>query len=412
MALASTRPARLANWRIGAFDKTQAGQAGLERLQALLGLSRDTIRRRMRDAKDSDLAKVVFMKQWPTAPSMIAESAKRALDLGLAPDLAEILACPTQAVRKALAAAHGNTGIGKALAALGKTATAPATDQTLTAPARPRAAVKPRSPLPPTPSPTTWQAGFHVGGIWQLDGTSRQGGFATAWPAVGPAGRRAWVKRPHPGQGPQRAHLREIDRLKRLKHPNIVALLDESPNPADPWLVVEDGGNSMKDAIAAHAMSLGELLNWLAPAARALDHAHLNDLVHQDVNPGNIVRDNRGTVLLLDFGTVANLVPGQNSVGLPTSHATSAVGWHPGFAAPETMLGKSRKASDQFALCAIGLAALAGRPDGYVRVEHVQHLLSPAVVAVFRQATAHSPRDRFGSCQDFVAALVRASRSK
>lgn len=130
--------------------------------------------------------------------------------------------------------------------------------------------------------------------------------------------------------------------------------------------------------------------------------------MHQDINPGNIARGRDGVVRLLDFGTVANLTPALNTVGKSTVQATTAVGWHPGFAAPETLMLKSRKASDQYALCKVAMAAIAGRPGGGVTTREISAAVSASVAEVLTKASHSSPRGRFPSCTAFVTALRQA----
>lgn len=232
------------------------------------------------------------------------------------------------------------------------------------------------------------------------------GGFGEAWPAVGPKQRKAWVKRAKPGR--EDALRREIRQLRKLKHAHIVELLDADAG-ASPWLVVADCGETLRARVAAGALSFVELLSWLDPIAKALDYAHGQKVIHHDVNTGNIARNGRGHVRLLDFGTTADMMTGVNTVGATTEVATTAVGFHRGFVAPELLIGQpARKGSDQYSLAAVGLAALVGAPDGGVSLADAAGLLSTAQRAVVQKALSLSPRDRFATCGAFVGTLRRA----
>ena len=170
-----------------------------------------------------------------------------------------------------------------------------------------------------------------------------------------------------------------------------------------------DAGETLRARIAAGPLALAELWPWLDAIARALDYAHLQKVIHHDVNPGNMARDDAGVVRLLDFGTTADMVAGTDTIGGVTEVASAAVGFHPGFVATELLVAqRARKGTDQYSLAAVGLAALAGVADGRVQWTAPALPLGPAQRAVFAKALALSPRDRFATCGAFVGALRRA----
>ena len=208
--------------------------------------------------------------------------------------------------------------------------------------------------------------------------------------------------------GRSEALLREIRQLRELAHAHIVELLDFNDG-ASPWLVVADCGETLRARITAGPLALGEVLAWLDAVAKALDYAHGQKVIHHDVNTGNIARDRRGHVRLLDFGTTANMMRATNSIGASTEVATTAVGYHPGFVAPELLYGRpARKGTDQYSLATVALAALAGAPHGSVALQDPRLRLTPAQRAVLGKALELSPRDRFKTCGAFVGALRRA----
>ena len=45
-----------------------------------------------------------------------------------------------------------------------------------------------------------------------------------------------------------------------------------------------------------------EVLRWLGEAASALDFAHEKGVVHRDVKPRNLLFDDRGRLVVADFG--------------------------------------------------------------------------------------------------------------
>src|SRR6185369_15179464 len=54
-----------------------------------------------------------------------------------------------------------------------------------------------------------------------------------------------------------------------------------------------------------------EAAKCILDAARGLEYAHSQGIVHRDIKPGNLLRDHTGTVRLLDLGLVRFEEPGE-----------------------------------------------------------------------------------------------------
>ena len=111
--------------------------------------------------------------------------------------------------------------------------------------------------------------------------------------------------------------LREVDFLSRLRHPNIVRLLDVAKVDARSCIVTEDGGNNLSVVILDRKTKM--LQNGPGCSAlvsqmlAAVEYLHSNDVCHSDMKPGNIVFD--GKVLrLIDIGCAFIDRPGYRSV--------------------------------------------------------------------------------------------------
>ncbi len=404
MPVPTKPPARLANWRVEWFDRTAAGREAMARLVALVPITHATVRRRLSAAPAGSRVEGALGSSWPSGLDDLVLTVAQARRHDLTADLAGILGTTSTEVRDAMAKLNGNTLVANALAGIPKTAPdskAANAERTVTDPGtRKRTTTSAARPM-------VWGPLVHIADKWELVGEPIEGGFGQAWPAQGPRGRPCWVKRAKPGL--EQALQREIRQLGKLEHPNIVELLDADAG-ATPWLVVADCGQTLRDHLRQRgALALTDALAWAAPIAKALDYAHSQQVIHHDVNTGNIARDGLGHVRLLDFGTTADMKKGINTVGLTTEVATTAVGYHPGFVAPELVVGQpARKGTDQYSLAAVVLAALAGAPDGSVAYTDSRLSLSSAQSAVLQKAQSMSPRDRFPTCGAFVDALRRA----
>jgi len=199
--------------------------------------------------------------------------------------------------------------------------------------------------------------------------------------------------------------------------PNIVTIFDVGEHDSRPFIVMEYlRGGSLADRADARAPSQpGQVLDWLAEAAGALDAAHAAGVIHRDVKPANLLLDDRGHVYVADFGIAS-------AAGLDSFTKTGTVLGTAGYLAPEQARGeRASPATDRYALAVVAFELLTGRrpfeadaPTAEAAahihapvpsVHQANPALPPQLDRVFARALAKEPRARYPSAAEFVADL-------
>ena len=150
---------------------------------------------------------------------------------------------------------------------------------------------------------------------------------------------------------------RERQILADVEHPNIARLLDGGiTEGGHPFLVMEHVEGR---AITRHCdgLSLERRLELLIDVCAAVQAAHQQLVVHQDLKPSNILVTEDGKVKLLDFG-VAKLISEERA----SATATRDRFLTPQYASPEQVRGESiTVASDVYQLGLIAYELITGR---------------------------------------------------
>ncbi|MFC0505867.1 serine/threonine-protein kinase [Micromonospora costi] len=209
--------------------------------------------------------------------------------------------------------------------------------------------------------------------------------------------------------------------MAALRHPGIVQVFDcgEDDLPdggrAD-YLVMEfvEGEPVSKRIEAAGRLEVAETMSIVAQVAQALHAAHRRGIVHRDVKPSNLLVQEDGTVVLVDFGVA-------RSTNVTSITSTNAVPGTALYMAPEQAAGRPVSgATDIYALGAVAYCCLTGAPPFtgenplQVAVKHLDdeppelpHDIPEAVRALVARALQKDPVDRFSS----GAAMADAARA-
>jgi len=99
---------------------------------------------------------------------------------------------------------------------------------------------------------------------------------------------------------------REVKAVARLSHPNIVTAYDAGEQDGIHFLVMEyvEGRDLARVVAGQGPLPVHDAVDYAIQAARGLEYAHAQGVVHRDVKPGNLLLDNQGTVKILDMGLV------------------------------------------------------------------------------------------------------------
>ncbi len=235
---------------------------------------------------------------------------------------------------------------------------------------------------------------------------------------------------PDPQRDAARLFEREAKAIARLNHPSILPLYDfgeERVNGTPLTYMVmpycPDGSLAtwLQQRGPTPQLSLAEVEHFQHQAGDALQHAHDNGIIHQDVKPQNfLLRANKSAglpdLLLADFG-IAKLAVG-------TSGASQAIRGTPIYMAPEQWEGNPLPASDQYALAVMLYIFLTGRPPfeggpGQMMFKHFSVIpqppsvhnpaINPNIDMVILRGLAKKPRERYPSVADFSNAFQQAA---
>lgn len=148
--------------------------------------------------------------------------------------------------------------------------------------------------------------------------------------------------------------VREARVLERLRHPNVVPLVEllaEAGAIVTPWMP----GGSLADLIAAGPIVPARAVEITAAVLAALGEAHGLGILHRDVKPSNVLFDDAGVPRLADFGAA--------HISDTSATATAGVIGTLAYMSPEQRLGRpATAASDIFSAGATLYEMLVGSP--------------------------------------------------
>ncbi|XP_045124344.1 calcium/calmodulin-dependent protein kinase type 1 isoform X3 [Portunus trituberculatus] len=153
----------------------------------------------------------------------------------------------------------------------------------------------------------------------------------------------------------------EIKVLRRLRHPNIVQLMDTYEDAEHVYLVIElvTGGELFDRIVEKGSYTEKDAADLIRQVLEAVDYMHEQGVVHRDLKPENLLyfsQDEDSKIMISDFG----LSKMEDSGIMATACGT------PGYVAPEVLAQKPYgKAVDVWSIGVIAYILLCGYPPFY-----------------------------------------------
>jgi serine/threonine-protein kinase len=213
---------------------------------------------------------------------------------------------------------------------------------------------------------------------------------------------------------------REGRAAARLNHPNIVQAFDVGESGGYHYFVMEYiDGKTVYDLIHdGRPLVEAEALRYALQTAKALEHAHAQDLIHRDVKPKNLMLTKMAVIKLADMGLAREI----GDYATATAEAGRAYGT-PYYISPEQVRGEITidARADIYGLGATFYHMVTGKvpfdgttpsavmhkhlKESLIPPDHVNSTLSSGVGEIIEVMMAKSPDDRYPSMMEVISDL-------
>lgn len=189
------------------------------------------------------------------------------------------------------------------------------------------------------------------------------------------------------------ASLVEASRARRVRHASVVRVFDHGfLSDGRPFIVYElVEGRTLRERVEADGpLPPHEAVELMISVIEGVHSAHGVQVLHRDLNPGNILLDRSGAPRVTDFGAAA----GMDSA--PQEPMRSRPLGAPGFIAPEQWRGEGTESvqTDVFGLGALLFYAITGKcPNGSTIEEAREFLEDSATRTRMNSEVQTMPRD-------------------
>lgn len=207
---------------------------------------------------------------------------------------------------------------------------------------------------------------------------------------------------------------REANLLATLHHASIPRIYDYFTVESRSYLVLEFIHGKDMEAIITEAKGFlleEQLLTWAIELCDVLDYLHKHKpdpIIFRDMKPSNVMINNNGDVMLVDFGIAKTFQTGIKGTMIGTE----------GYSPPEQYRGEASPAADIYALGATLHHALTRRdprlepPFSFAErpLRRINPAISTEMEAVINTALEYNPESRFHTAADMKLALMNVAR--
>ena len=218
--------------------------------------------------------------------------------------------------------------------------------------------------------------------------------------------------------------IREARAAGRLNHPNVIHVHDISRANGRHYFSMEFiDGSSVKDVLRIERkLDVNKALDIVLQAAKALEFAHENRIVHRDIKPDNIMLTREGIVKIADLGIAKTF-----EEAAPSAKEHRRIMGTPHYMAPEQALGKAiDHRVDIYSLGATfyhmvtGSTPFTGSTAHEVLKAHIQESLPPIqdlnanvpdpVCFIIERMMAKLPEKRYPDMSKVIEDIERVQR--
>ncbi|MEC4893792.1 MAG: serine/threonine-protein kinase [Oscillatoria sp. PMC 1051.18] len=224
-------------------------------------------------------------------------------------------------------------------------------------------------------------------------------------------------------QKAQELFRREAEMLYNLQHPQIPEfreLFAEGEANQSCLFLVQDyvAGESYQQLLArGKRFREREVTQLLSDILPVLEYIHSKNVIHRDISPDNLIQNPDGKPVLIDFGSVKQVVEANLYQLLRQPFATK-IG-KKGYAPDEQLnLGQAFPSSDLYALAVTILVLLTGREpqdlyDNSTATWRWRNRvnISPSLANILERMLAHRPESRYQSAAEVLQALQTGNSS-
>jgi len=205
--------------------------------------------------------------------------------------------------------------------------------------------------------------------------------------------------------------IKEAQTIARLDNPHIIRIHDVFEENDTAYYVMEyHGGGTLADLVKdGGGLPERQAVHYIRQIADALQYIHERSMNHLDVKPGNVLLDEKGNAMLIDFG----LSKRYDAEGNQTT--TTPVGFSHGYAPFEQYkqggVGTFSPATDIYSLGATLYKLVTGEtpPEADVVGEDgipaLPSSVSPSVVSAIEKSMQFHRKNRLQSVEEFLALL-------